>query len=72
MTKQNIKLTIMFLFGLPGLPFACVAWLLDRYIVAYNLPPEKRAYGTKERFIACMVACTIFFGGIGLLFWYAR
>jgi hypothetical protein len=69
MSKQNIKLTIMFILGLPALPITCVGWLFDRYIVSYNLPPEQRSLGTKEGFIAHMCAMTFFFGGLALL-WY--
>ena len=67
MTKQNIKLTCMFIFGLPALPLACVMYLLDRYIVGYELPPEKRMMASKEHFIACMCALMVFcmvYGGI--------
>lgn len=60
MTKQNIKLTIMFMMGLPGLPIACVSWLLDRYVIAPDMPPQNRFLGTKEMFISLMVACTVF------------
>jgi hypothetical protein len=70
MTRQNTKLLIMFIIGLPSLPLACVAWLLDRYIVAYDLPPEKRMMHTKEHFIAMMCALTMFivvYGGMIML-----
>lgn len=67
MNKQNIKLTIMFILGLPGLPVACVGWLMDRYIVGYQEKPEERMLGTKEAFIAYMCTCTIFIGFCFLL-----
>ena len=76
MTKQNIKLTIMFIFGLPALPIAGAGWLFDRYIMMpdselkrYNLTPKDRMLGTKEHFIAYMCAWTMFFALIGGLFW---
>ena len=67
MTRQNTKLIIMFIIGLPGLPMACLFWLLERYVSAYDLPPEKRMSHSKEGFIAMMCAMTAFcalYGGI--------
>jgi hypothetical protein len=58
MTRQNTKLLIMFIIGLPSLPLACILYLQDRYIVGYQYPPEQRMMGTKEGFIACMCALT--------------
>ena len=60
----------MFILSLPMLPLACICWLQDRYIIGYNLPPEKRMLGTKEGFVAMMCALEMFvilYGGIFLL-----
>jgi hypothetical protein len=65
MTKQNIKLTIFFILGLPALPIACVMWLMNRYIF-----DDKNQ--SKELFISFMLAATVFFGAVGLLLFYVK
>jgi hypothetical protein len=70
MTKQNIKLTILFILSLPGLPVACLAWLAERYLFDDDLPIEQTMVGTKEHFIAYMMAWTTFFGIIAALIYF--
>jgi hypothetical protein len=47
-TKQNIKLTIMFIVGLPGLPLTCFVLLFSKI----TMPQEQ---WDKEMFIAQML-----------------
>ena len=44
---------IIFLIALCGIgfPCACVGWLIDRYLVAYNLPEEDRMLNSWWKFI---------------------
>jgi len=58
MTKQNIKLTVMFILCLPGLPLTCLCWLVDRCL-SWGLPVERRMLPTKEHFVAFMFASTV-------------
>lgn len=62
MSKQNIKLAVMFVLGLPGTPITLIAWLMDIYL--YNGKPWD-----KEFWIANSLAYTVFFGGLIILYW---
>jgi hypothetical protein len=66
MTKQQIKLTIMFILGLPGLPLACIFWLMLKYIFQSESITNGQLTPTEE-FIALMFAMTMYVGMIMLL-----
>lgn len=55
--KQNIKLIIMSILGLPGLPFACLMWLIC--FISHNPPKPFKQAMTKEEFISFMIVGTI-------------
>jgi hypothetical protein len=55
MTRQNKILTAYFIFGLPGLPIACIMWLLGKYIIQNEEP-----FGNKVGFCSIMIASTVF------------
>lgn len=54
MTRQNKILTAYFVLGLPGLPIACMMWLIGKYIFQ-----SKNLY-SKEMFCSMMFTSTIF------------
>jgi hypothetical protein len=65
-TKQNVILTLMAVLGLPGLPFACIVWLMIRFMIGDKSPM------TKERFIPLMFAIAVVCGGVAVYAYGAK
>lgn len=63
MTRQNKILTAYFIFGLPGLPIACLMWVLGKYIFQ-----DEALYGNKVGFCSVMISSTIFVAIYYLIF----
>jgi hypothetical protein len=62
-TRQKIILTVFAIVGLPGLPLACLYWLLNRYIFGNR----NQTWVEFITFMAAITFTTALFGGLYLL-----
>jgi hypothetical protein len=55
MTRQDKILTAYFILGLPGLPIACLMWLIGKYAMQ-----DEKYFCNKVMFCSMMISSTIF------------